>query len=168
MPRSLVAALLALALMATVAACGGDDDADSGTPTGGGTVTGTAQPSSDGSPTASPLKETPPAGGSQTPGTASGVPTAPPVAGEGTPAVQPQDADQFLATFAGKEVDYQPCAYNPTTALTNCAGLGVYAIDPPITGQDITCTLLVVENVPKAIQCQSAEPPQTRYYEVKG
>ena len=173
MPRTLIAICIVLGLIVTaLTACGGDDDAGSGSPTSSGDtlVTPSTKPTGGGQATASPAKETPPAGGSQTPnpGGGSGVPTAPPAASEGTPAVQPEDADEFLATFAGKSVDYQPCAYNPTTALTNCAGLGVYAIDPPITGQDINCTLLVVEAVPTAIQCQSAEPPQTRYYEVKG
>jgi hypothetical protein len=155
MPRVLfIVTVLVVALAAF--GCGDGDDGDSGDPSV------TAAPTSEQTGTVTPG----PTGGTGT-GTqpaGSGSPTVQPSAPAGTPATEPTDANAFLDQFEGKHVEFRACAYNPVTALVNCADFGVFSISPPITGQDITCQLWEVEQKPAAIQCQSAEPLQTRYY----
>jgi hypothetical protein len=173
LPKVFSASLLAA--LVVVAACGGDDDdGQDSLPTASArtaSATSTAL-GSGGAGTATPGKETPPAGGSEVtpdPGTGGEVPgPSPAPAGQGTPAVRPADADEFLQTIQGMSVDVHPCAYNPVTALANCAGEGVFQIQPPMVGQDITCQLLADGAEALAIQCASVEPPQTMYYEVRG
>jgi hypothetical protein len=94
------------------------------------------------------------------------IPTAPPVAVVGTPAVEPSDQAAFLAQFQGVQTDLQSCSYNPGTALADCSGV-LYAIDAPIVGQDIQCTLWLVSGTPRALACSSQEPQQTKYYQVQ-
>lgn len=155
MPRYLLAALLLTALLALVSACSDDDD-------GGDNTSATA--------TVAPGKETPPVSETSltpVPQSTDVTPTPPPANHAGTPAAEPPDADEFIAKFQGQPVEFHACAYNPATALVNCAGFGIFGVNPPITGQDITCTLWEIDGKPVAIQCQSAEPLATRYYEIK-
>jgi hypothetical protein len=159
MPRRYLALVFVALVGALFAACGdGDDDGD---------PTATAERSESPSATDSDDKETPEPGEetlTPVPQSTDVTPTAPPVNPQGTPAVEPADADDFIAQFQGQDVDFQACAYNPATALVNCPNVGVFAIDPPITGQDIECTLWVIATRAVAVQCKSQEPLQTRYY----
>lgn len=95
------------------------------------------------------------------------VPTPPPPAAEGTPAVAPADESAFLGQFAGLDVQIEACSYNPATALTSCPGYGLYAIDPPMVGQDVQCSIWLVDGVPRALQCRAADPPEPRNYEIQ-
>ncbi len=152
-----------LTLAASFAACGGGGSSTS-TPTAG---THTLAPAI--AATASPPAKsaTPPAATNSVAATAPGeIPTAPPVAVIGTPAVEPGDQAAFLAQFQGLQTDLQSCSYNPGTALADCSGV-TYAIDPPIVGQAIQCTLWLVGGTPRALACSSQEPAQTKYYEVQ-
>ncbi|MCH8052262.1 MAG: hypothetical protein IIC86_09620, partial [Chloroflexi bacterium] len=54
----------------------------------------------------------------------------------------------------------------PHPALVTCAGRGLYAIDPPIVGQDISCNIWIVSGAAELIQCTSQEPLDTTYYEI--
>jgi hypothetical protein len=63
-------------------------------------------------------------------------------------------------------VDIQTCEHTPGTAIVNCSGV-LYAIDPPIVGQDVQCSLWLVAGTPRALGCSSAEPVQTTYYEIQ-
>ncbi len=163
MPRSLVILLLFALVTASFAACGDDDD-DGGDSTATGDSSRTATPTA----TATEDEETPTSTEPVTPVPQSTgeTPAAPPVS-PGTRAVEPPDADEFISRFQGQPVEFRDCAYNPATALVNCGGLGTYGIEPPITGQDITCTLWEINAAAVAIQCQSAEPLETRYYEIR-
>jgi hypothetical protein len=115
---------------------------------------------------AAPKNATPPAATNSVAATAPGeIPSAPPVAVVGTPAVEPSDQAAFLAQFQNVQTDLQSCSYNPGTALADCSGVQ-YAIDPPIVGQDIQCTLWLVSATPRALACSSQEPQQTKYYVV--
>ena len=168
-------ALFPIAFVLLVAACGGDDD-DGATPfpTGDtGSATETTPPNGDDG-DETPLDEKTPgpdetSNDNQTPApTAPGeVPTAPPTATEGTPAIAPASEAEFIAQFAGLDVQIDTCAYNPATALTNCPGYGLYRIDPPIVGQDTQCDIWLVDAAPRAIQCRSADPIQTVTYEIQ-
>jgi hypothetical protein len=166
MPRILLLLACSALLLGLVTACGDDDDDD-----GEETTSASATATKDASPSAttSDDKETPTDEPSVTPAPQGGdiTPTAPPVNPNGTRAVEPPDANAFIAQFQGQQIDYRSCAYNPMTALVNCPGSGVFAIDPPITGQDISCELWVVVGGAVAISCQSAEPLQTRYYDIQ-
>ncbi len=162
------AAFLALFLLPLLAAaCGGDDSSGVAVstlgPTGRPAATRTTSPVS-----RTPEKPTAPPEPSDAPTPTPGQPTPRPTpAAVGTPAVAPADSAAFLAQFQGKDVVTETCIYNPANVTTNCPGRGVYAIDPPITGLDIACALLVVDGTPRGIQCQSQEPLQTMVYEIK-
>ncbi len=158
--------LAAIAFSLVVIACGGDDDASP-------TPTITPAPSS---PAAS---TTAPAGGQKTEGpsespvdvtaapTAPGdVPTAPPTASEGTPAVAPDDQGAFVGQFLGHQIYPEACTYDPAAALVTCSERGLYAIDPPIVGQDISCDIWIVSGAATAIQCTTSQPLETTYYEI--
>ena len=155
---------LAIVLFAAAFVACGDDDSSTPTPTTSGsgtarTITATPQ----GQKTGTPNQQTP-----SVAATAPGdTPTAPPVAAVGTPAAAPADQAAFSTSFTGQQVDLRECVYNPTTAVVNCNTV-LYAIDPPMIGQDITCTLWLVSATPRAIACQAAEPPGTTYYEIEG
>jgi hypothetical protein len=155
-------ALTAALLIAAFVACGGGDKSTA-TPTSTGasatarTVTATPQ----GQKTGTPNQQTP-----SVAVTAPGeTPTAPPVASVGTPAAAPADQAAFAASFSGQQVDLRNCAYNPTTAIVNCDGV-LYAIDPPMAGQDVSCTLWLISATPRALGCQAAEPPGAKYYKI--
>ena len=158
----------AVAFSLAVFACGGDDDA---TPTPAVTITAAA--SSPAASTTAPADDQKTEGPSESPAgataaaTAPGeVPTAPPTASEGTPAVAPDDQGAFVGQFEGQPIDFEGCSYDPNTALVTCAGRGLYAIDPPIVGQDISCNIWIVSGAAKLIQCTSLEPLDTTYYEI--
>lgn len=156
MPRYFV--ILPLCALLLLTACGGDDDSDTEGTSGSPSATTPGDKKTE-APDDSSVTPVPQAGDA--------TPTAPPANPAGTPAVEPEDADDFIAQFQGQSVDFNDCAYNPVTALVNCASFGVFGIDPPITGQDIACTLWVIDGKPVAVQCKSAEPLATRYYAIR-
>jgi hypothetical protein len=152
-----------LTLAAYFAACGGGRSSTS-TPT---TSSHTLSPAIVATTSATLKSATPPAATNSVAATAPGeIPTAPPVAAAGTPAVEPGDRAAFLAQFQGVQTDLQSCSYNPGTALADCSGVQ-YAVNPPIVGQDIQCTLWLVSGKSRALACSSQEPQQTKYYEVQ-
>lgn len=160
----LLIALVLLFLIALTLSCGGDDNGagSSGTPA---VLVGTPGISR----TPADQKSTP-AEGPATPGTQTdgAVATAPPTAAQGVAAVAPADQEQFVASFLqGQQLVEQPCAYKPSTRLTDCAGHGLFAVDPPLAGQDISCALLSMGTNAVAIRCTSQDPLQTLYYEIQ-
>jgi len=161
----LIAVLTALAVFAL--ACGGGDDdnqpsvsARTATPDGDGE---TATPGGDGDKDTPEPEET--TSGDGSPNTTQ-VRTLTPAA-EGTPAVAPQDQSAFLAQFADQTIDYADCVFNPSTAVTDCSG-DKYAVDPPLSGQDVNCQLGIVDGKAELIRCTSAEPLTTIYYDIQG
>jgi hypothetical protein len=162
--------LAAIVFSLAVIACGGDDD-DTPTPTAAPTITagasspaaGTTTPADDSKTEAPPAS---PAAVTAAPTAPGDIPTAPPTASEGTPAIAPEDQGAFAGQFRGQPLDQEGCTYNPTTALVTCPGRGLYAIDPPIVGQDISCNIWIVSGVAELIQCTSVEPLKTTYYEI--
>nr|AUF80946.1 hypothetical protein S37_0559 [uncultured bacterium] len=157
--------LAAIVFSLAVIVCGGDDDA---TPTPTITVGASPAPSTttpaDDSKTEAPSQS--PAAVTAAPTAPGDIPTAPPTASEGTPAIAPEDQGAFAGQFLGQPLDQEGCTYNPTTALVTCPGRGLYAIDPPIVGQDISCNIWIVSGVAELIQCTSVEPLKTTYYEI--
>ena len=104
-----------------------------------------------------PADETPNGGDPSTTPDGGPQPTPAPV---GTPAVAPTDQTAFLDQFKGKNITRETCAYDPTTFVVDCPDRGKFAIDPTLSGQDISCTIGIVEGTPEYIQCQSVEPRQ--------
>jgi hypothetical protein len=151
-----------------VLACGGDDGNDS-EPTRTRTVTATTPT------TGTPTTATPTPGADQkTPGTDGESPiqtsgaTAPPPAGQGTPAVEPADTLAYLAQFQGSpDIGEEACTYTPSTRLTDCGVRGLYSVRPPLGGQDVSCFITLVGGTPEFIRCTSAEPSETKWYDVQ-
>lgn len=176
MLRFALVCLASAALTLGILACGDDGGSSSPTPSdatptetfGDGrtsppTASLTDAPTSTGSD-----KTAPPSGngdGEETPEpTAPGpTPTAPPTAAVGTPA--PEVPPSIFADFEGRPITYKTCEYSLNTAQVTCED-AIYAIDPPIVGQDITCQLLFVEDVRELIQCTSVDPYNTIYYQI--
>jgi len=169
--RLLLALIAAFAVLAF--ACNGDDDDDkespsasARTPNGGGD---TATP--DGGGDKSPVDQETPTE-SETP---LNTPTQPPPATEGTPAVAPGNESIYVAQFAGRDVQEQTCAYNPATRVTECCAQSdcstpdrvKYAVEPPLVGQDISCSRGFVDGQPEYIRCSSVDPQQNKYYEIQ-
>ncbi len=173
---AIVVPLLALVLLTL--ACNGDGD--SGTPsTPGATPAGT--PTSE--PTEVPTQQPSPTDIEETAATGE-TPTTEPTAaiGEtpiiepnsvtpaaspipmGTPAVAPAD----LSLFEGMAIDQEECFFDPRTALANCLARGLYSVDPPLTGEDISCSILIVGDDPVVIFCRSQEPQNAVYYAIQG
>jgi len=169
MRKLLFLLLAAFAIAAAAGACGGDDD-DGVSPTGGGSPsqasparTGEAEETPANGDLKTPVGETPEEG---TPEPTSPGPRPTPAA-EGTPATLIEDANAFFASnYPGKSPVESDCGFNPVTVLVTC-GAGKYAVDPPLTGQDITCALLSVDDTPVAIRCTSQEPLQSIYYDIQ-
>ena len=82
----------------------------------------------------------------------------------GTPAVAPAD----LSLFEGMAIDQEECFFDPRTALANCLDRGLYSVDPPLVGEDISCSILIVEEEPVVIFCRSQEPQNAVYYAIQG
>lgn len=169
MPRLPAVLLVALAIALLALACGGDDGSTGPGETPAGTkpaqTSASRQPGAGGDEKTPIVEET--SGDTETPnGQAPGA-TARPPASEGTPAVAPDDQVAFLSQFIGRAIDYEDCAFNPSTVITNCPGRGRYAVDPPLVGQDITCRIGLVDGAPVLIVCSSADPLQTVYYEIR-
>ena len=161
----LIAVLTALALVAL--ACGGDDNGDDEPSVTARTRTatpddGTRTPDGDGDKDTPGPNET--SDGTGTPNGTQG-PTLTPAA-EGTPAVAPADSSAFLARFADKTIDYLDCVFNPSNAVTDCGG-DKYAVDPPLSGQDVTCQIGLVDGKAELIRCTSSEPLTTIYYDIQ-
>ena len=161
--RLLLAFLAALAVLAF--ACNGDDDGGKESPTASvrtSTLDGdkTATPGGDDKYT--PVDETPEV--TETADTS----TPPPPAAEGIPAIAPEDQNAYTAQFQGRDVLENACAYNPGTRVADCAQQGRFAVDPPLAGQDISCSLGVVDGQPEYIRCSSVQPQQSKWYEIRG
>lgn len=158
MPMAARIALLAVFLLASLTlACGGDDDEPTPTRSAAATRSRTPTPASE--------EKTP--GPPESPIVTQGA-TAPPPAGEGIPAVEPADPYAYLAQFQGRnDLGEEGCAYDPSTRLTDCGARGVYSVSPPLGGQDITCSITIVGGVPEFITCTSAEPSETKWYEIQ-
>jgi len=161
--------LLTLALLAL--ACNGGGPATTVGPTG--RETPTVQPGRSPSPlsTVSPGQTPPKETLTATPLARTPVPTATPAAGTPTltpiPVVTPVNLAAFLAQYPNRTVASEECPYNPRTAIADCGQQGLYALDPPINGQDISCTPIIADGRPVGLICSSQEPLQTLYYVIQ-
>lgn len=160
----------ALLISALLLACGDDDSEDnaSATPTRSPARSRTATPSMATAPAPSPTdsaEKTPLPEETDQPPIDTGTP--PPPAEQGRQAVEPADTAAFLAQFQGRTVVDENCAYNPSTRVTSCGERGLYAVNPPLSGQDITCMIGIVDGNPEYIRCTSAEPVHTKYYDIQ-
>lgn len=180
----LLSALLLITLATLAIACGDDDDGDDTGATDGATATATASPGDNGETpangddddgvdeTSPPDDKTPIAGdnGDDDDGNGgpSGETTDATPAPEGIPAVHiPNIAEWLSQNYPDVSPTETDCTYNPATVIATCNDTD-YAVDPPLTGQDVACFALNVNSEPVAIRCTSQEPLTTIYYEIQG
>ena len=158
-------ALVAVLLYALLGlACNGDDG--NSTPTVGQTPTEEPQATATEAATPGSQKTPPP---EESPSTTTPIPRVTIVpaltpGAEGTPAVAPAD----LSQYEGQTIDDEQCSYTPAAGTAVCPGRGTYALAPPLIGEDISCSVLIVQAEPVAVRCTSQAPPQAIYYEIKG
>jgi hypothetical protein len=162
--RLLVTLIAAFAILAF--ACGSDDDGDKESPSPSAQTSTpdddeTTTPTGDGDDKTPGADETP--DGEETP--VDGEPTRT-AASEGIRAVAPADQPAFLNQFQS-EINYEDCQFNPSTVITDCPGHGQYAVDPPLSGQDISCRIGSVEGKAELINCTSQEPLTSIYYDIQ-
>jgi len=158
--RILLALLLALAL--ALAACNGDDD-DGTEPSRTATETPAEETEDPGDDGKTPGPDETPDGDGETPTNTGPGPTP---ADEGIRAVAPADQDEFIAQFSGQILDRETCQFNPSSFLTDCGDNGIYAVDPPLTGQDVSCDVALNGGNPVFVTCTSQEPLTTIFYEI--
>jgi len=160
--------VLVLAVAAVAAACGGDDQGDGGsaTPTRSAAA---SRVSATPSPSAGVDQKTP--GPAETPGGSELTPgpteTPPPVATTGKRAPKIEDVAAFFAQFTNPPQDERQCVYNPGTRVIDCSARGLYAPDPPPTGQGIECFFMTGDGNPAAARCEIASPQGTAYFDVR-
>jgi hypothetical protein len=171
MRKLMIILLTALAVALTGVACGDDDDDGDASPTATGSTT-TARPSRTEDPNVTPTNgdvKTP--GPGESPDEATPAPTAtgpaPTPAAEGTPATLIEEPNQFFSTnYPGESPSQSDCIFSPITFVVTCGG-DKYAPDPPLTGEDVTCALLSIDDEPVAIRCNSQVPLQSIYYDIQ-
>jgi hypothetical protein len=161
--------LLAFALV--VGACGDDDDEDS-SPTPSADASASATPSeSEPAETDVPEDEKTP-GSEETPepGETADPNTDPPATPNpgGTPAVAPTDQAGFLSQFTDATIDLGDCTFDPSTLIAGCGQHGDFAVDPPLTGQDVSCQVGLADGAAVFVQCSSQDPLTTIYYDIQG
>jgi hypothetical protein len=166
----LLAAALLVFVLASAIACNGDEDVDD---TPSDSATATAEPTNGDAPngTVTPAPDKSPIDGNGDVPTGDGQPStngdATPAPG-GTPATFVEDISDWLATnYPGVSPQNEDCIFNPGTFITTCPPHGDYSVDPPLTGEDVTCQSLLVNDEPVAINCRSQDPLQSIYYEVQ-
>jgi hypothetical protein len=159
-----VCAVLASALV--VVACGDDDKGPETSPSP--TLTVAASRSVTPSPSVGVDEKSPaPAetpGGEATPGPAD---TPPPIATTGKRAPKIDDVAAFFAQFPIPPQDERQCVYNPGNRVLDCAVRGLYAPDPPPTGQGVECFFMTADGNPAAARCEIASLQSTAYYDVR-
>jgi hypothetical protein len=167
MPFRLFVPTAMLLIVATVTACGGGDEDEEATATPTRTPTAsreTRTPTATGGDEKTPGPEdTPNGGATSTPDTG----PEPTPASEGTRAVAPDDQTGFLAQFQGRDTVPESCTYDPTTYIVTCGERGRFAIDPPIVGQDVSCSIGIVDGNPEYVNCRSQEPLRAIYYDIQ-
>jgi len=154
-------------VMVAATACGGDDEGVATSPTPTRTAIA-SRVSATPSPSPGIDEKTP--GPADTPDgepTAGLADTPPPVAVTGKPAPRIEDVPAFFAQFQNPPQDERQCVYNPGTRVIDCSARGVYAPDPPPTGQGIECFFMMADGNPAAARCEAASPQSTAYYDVR-
>jgi len=157
---------LVLAISLVVTACGDDDQSPETSPSPTRTV---AAPLSAAPSPSAGVDEKPPGpaetpGGEATPGPAE---TPPPVASTGKRAPKIDDVAAFFAQFPNPPQDERQCVYNPGSRVIDCAVRGLYAPDPPPTGQGVECFFMTADGNPAAARCEIASPQSSAYYDVR-
>lgn len=122
----LPAAILTLSLaLATFACDGGDEAAPTPTPTP--TVTSAATPS----PQSTPSSPEP-----------SAIRISP-----------PEDRGEFLEQFEDEQMTGERCTYGAAGGSADCGASGLYELDPPPPGDEVDCSVFLVEGQPVAVSC---------------
>jgi len=157
MPRHFAILLTVVAFALLALACNGGPATT--TPTGGRTAT--VRPSGTAGGQFSPAGSTTPTGG----GTATSQPTQTTAAPQaaGTPAVAPAD----LSRYEGQTITQEDCRFDPRSSSAICSR-GTYNLIPTFTGEDISCSVLIVQDKPVVVGCSSQAPLQTVYYAIEG
>lgn len=181
----LISALALVAFIALALACGDDDGGDDASPTGGTTATETTSPGETATPTdangddgddgvdeTTPPDDKTPIAGDDGDDDGNGEPSG--ATSDATPAPQgipathiPNIAEWLSENHPGVAPAETDCTYNPATLIATCDGVQ-YAVNPPLTGEDVACFALNVNNEPVAIRCTSQQPLTTIYYEIQG
>ncbi len=146
--------LLALALLACNDNGGHDVTARPNTPETSETPADGASPTGgfDDTPTQPPASAEP----SVTPGESP--------AAQGTPAVGPVDPSQYIS----QDFTQEDCQYNPGADIADCSGRGAFILNPPFLGEDISCSVFIVQGNPVLLLCRSQQPQQATYYAIQG
>ena len=135
---------------------------------GGGQPEATASPAGTGTPQAT-ATETAQVAGTETPQPAStetavGDASPSPSDGQARLAVVAENQGEFLAQ---EGVVLKICAYEEENSLVDCAANGLYELQDGIEGTDALCRVMLVDDKPAGLNCQTSDPLQVIGYEIK-
>ncbi len=73
-------------------------------------------------------------------------------------AVVPASLTDFLAQFSDVVIMQENCAYDQASGLVDCAARGLYQLKDGIQGADAVCRVMLVNDQPVGINCQTQDP----------
>ena len=87
--------------------------------------------------------------------------------GEARRAVVAADQAGFLGQFADVMIVGKTCDYDPDTGLVDCGADGLYQLEEGVQGSDAVCRVILVDDQPVGLNCQTEEPLQAAMYEIE-
>lgn len=91
----------------------------------------------------------------------------PPSQSEAQPAVVAIDQVGFLAQFQDVVIMQENCDYDRDSQLADCGAHGLYQLQDGIQGEDAVCRVMLVDDQPVGLNCQTLDPPQSIIYAIQ-
>jgi hypothetical protein len=79
-------------------------------------------------------------------------------------AVAPADQDAYRKSITGRGIVQETCAYDSDGGIADCGDRGLFALEPPPTGLDVSCVVGLSGSSPVFVLCTIARQP--KFYQV--
>ncbi len=90
-----------------------------------------------------------------------------PSKGEAQPVVIPPDLVEFLAQFSDVVIMQETCGYDRDSGLVDCGTRGLYQLQDGAQAADAVCRVMLVDDRPLGINCQTQDPPGSIIYAIQ-
>ena len=107
--------------------------------------------------------QTPEAGSTEEPQDGTATTPAP---GEAKPAIMAADQAGFTAQFGDVRIAQKTCDYDQDSGLADCGADGLYQLQDAIQGSEATCRVMLIDDQPVGLNCQTGEPVQGIFYTI--